>query len=191
MEIKKLTKENLPIFLAAFLEQNSVSIEKLGKSIGCSAPTLNRIIASESFATEELIKQCGILFELGFKRFEKLSSAEKETISESIGTVSAAGLGFASISSAVSVSGTAGLSAAGISSGLAVLGGLVGGGMIMGVVVAASIPIAAGALGYGLMKGIKSVFSSIQVSNESFDNKWEEKALLTLVSKSESKIDNL
>lgn len=177
MTTEKLTKENLPVFLSAFLEKNTVSTSKVAKSIGCTAPTLNRIIAGESFATNELLKQCGILFEIGFERFDKLSSAEKEKISESIGTVGAAGVGFASISSAISVMGTAGLSAVGITSGLSALGALVGGGMIAGVAVAASIPIAAGALGYGLMKGIKSVFSDIQVSNENFDSKWEQKVV--------------
>lgn len=177
MTSEKLTKENLPIFMAAFLEKNSVSIKKVAKSIGCSVPTLTRIIAQESFATDELLKQCAILMEIGFKRFDKLSSSEKEKISESIGTVSGAGLGFASISSAVSVMGTAGLSAAGISSGLGALGAIVGGGMITGVAVAASIPIAAGALGYGLMKGIKSVFSEIQAKDEKFDSNWEQKTI--------------
>ncbi|CDS47972.1 hypothetical protein [Polaromonas sp. CG9_12] len=51
----------------------------------------------------------------------------------------------------------AGLGAAGITSGLAAVGSLVGGGMAAGLVVTAAAPIAVGALGYGLYKGIKKL----------------------------------
>jgi hypothetical protein len=174
MDITKITKQNLPIFLSVFLEQNKVSVEKVAKSIGCSAPTLNRIIAQKSVGTNELLKQSAIMVKLGYKRYDKLTNTEKEKISGIIGTVSGTGLGFASISSAVGVLGSTGLSAVGITSGLGALGGFIGGGMIAGVVVAAAIPIAVGAAGYGMTKGIKSLFTHIKVKNEEFDNKWEE-----------------
>lgn len=57
---------------------------------------------------------------------------------------------------AVSALGTAGLSAAGISSGLATIGGVVGGGMASGVVLATAAPVAAAAaVGYGAYKLVK------------------------------------
>jgi hypothetical protein len=78
-----------------------------------------------------------------------------ETVQASTATVVGATAGGAG---AVSAMGTVGgLGAAGITSGLAAVGSLVGGGMTAGLIVTAAAPIAVGALGYGLYKGVKKL----------------------------------
>lgn len=53
---------------------------------------------------------------------------------------------------AVAVAGIPGLSAVGITSGLATIGGIVGGGMAAGLVIATAAPMAVGAAAYGFYK---------------------------------------
>jgi len=118
--------------------------------------------------------QIGILIGIGFQNYSKLSNAEKEKISEAIGAAGGGVLGFGSIAAAVGASGAvAGLSAAGISSGLAAIGTIVGGGMMAGVAVAAGFPLAAGALGYGVIKGVKYFFSKAELNKDEIDPQWE------------------
>lgn len=170
---ESINRENLPIFLGAYLETNNIEIIEIAKSIGCSTSTINRIIGGKTIATDNFIKQCAILFEISIEKYKKLSDTEKEKISERLGAISGAGLGFASLTATISGLGISGLSAAGITSGLAALGGVIGGGMIAGVAVAAAIPLAIGTAGYGLIKGIKSVLSYKKMVNEDLDLKWE------------------
>ena len=92
---------------------------------------------------------------------------------EQIGAVGGWILGFGGIASAISASGVAGLSAVGITSGLASIGALIGGGMVAGVVVSAAIPIAIGALGYKVVKGIKSMIKDNKLTTDKFDPIWE------------------
>lgn len=173
-EIKNITRENLPNFLAVFIEQNKLEVGNVSKAIGCSIPVIRRIIGGKTFASDEMIKQCGVMISIGFEKYSKLSDADKEKISETLGTLGGGILGFGSITAAVSASGAVvGLSAAGITSGLAAIGSIVGGGMVAGIISVAAIPIAAGALGYGLIKGIKSLISDNKLNNEDFDPKWE------------------
>ena len=82
-------------------------------------------------------------------------------------------LGFASITAVVGSLGYAGLSAAGIASGLTVLGGLVGGGMAIGIAVAAVLPVAGLGAGYLFIKGVKEIFTQIQLDEERYDPFWE------------------
>ena len=46
--------------------------------------------------------------------------------------------------------------------------------MTAGVAVLAAVPIAVGAAGYGIIKGVKYLFSQHKLNNEAFDPKWEE-----------------
>jgi|AntRauTorckE5430_2_1112549.scaffolds.fasta_scaffold12196_2 hypothetical protein len=170
----KINTENLRNFLAVFIEENNLTVKQVAKAIGCSIATLERVLVGETLPTNNLIKQVGILIAIGYKKYIKLSESEKETISEKMGTVGAGGFGFASITAAVSASGTVvGLSAAGISSGLAAIGSIVGGGMIAGVTVVATIPILAGAVGYGLIKGIKTIFTNRKTNKTNLEPYWE------------------
>ncbi len=171
--MNELSRENYAPILAAFIESNELTVRKTAKAIGCSEPTLARLLSQVTLPSDEMTKQTGIMIEIGFKRFSKLSKAEREKISEAIGSTGGGALGFGSITAAISALGIPGLSGAGITSGLAALGGLFGGGMVVGVIVAAAIPVAGATIGFGLIKGIKYFFSERQLSVESLDPLWE------------------
>lgn len=172
--MNQLTPDNCRLILAAFIEENELTVRRVAKAIGCSESTLIRILAAWSLPSDEMIKQIGIMIELGFASYSKLSSTQKEHISETIGTVGGGILGFGSISAAISSLGlVSGLSAAGITSGLAALGAVVGSGMAVGVMVAAAIPIAAGATGFAMIKGVKYLANEWQLNIAEFDNRWE------------------
>lgn len=172
--LNQLTQDNSRILLAAFIEENDLTVRQVSKAIGCSEETLFRILAARSLPSDEMIKQIGIMIELGFVSYSNLLKAQKEHISESIGAVGGGILGFGSITAAVSSLGAvSGLSAAGITSGLSALGAVVSGGMVAGIMVAAAIPIAAGAAGYAIIKGVKYLASEWQLNVTDIDEHWE------------------
>lgn len=170
---EEINRDNFGVLMSALIEREDITVRKAAKALTCSEMNLNRIIGRKTLPSDEMLRQGGIMMELGFQRYSKLSKAEKEKISEAIGTVGGGVLGFGSITAVVSTLGFAGLSAAGISSGLAVLGGIVGGGMAIGITVAAAIPIAAAALGYGIIKGVKALCEKYALDQEKYDPFWE------------------
>lgn len=169
-----ISRDNFRSLLSAFIDKEAVRPRKTAARIGCSEATFCRVLSGETLPSDKMLKQGAIMFELGFKRFSKLSKAEREKISEALGTVGGGTLGFASITATVSTLGTVtGLSAAGISSGLTALGGLVSGGMAAGVAVAAAIPVAAAGSGYGIIKGVKALIRRHKLNKKGFDPVWE------------------
>ncbi len=175
MNSKEITKENLPEYLKAFIKKNDLTTEKVARAVDCPNSSIVRVLERQTKPSDELMKQCGIMMEIGFPKYKKLNNAEKEKISESIGSVGGGVLGFGVISSAVSASGIAGLAGgAAITSGLAGLGAIVGGGMAAGIAVAAALPIAGVALGYGMIKGIKALVRNHKHSKKEIDSNWEE-----------------
>ena len=171
--MNQFTRDNCRLLLAAFIEENDLNVRRVAKVIGCSEATLIRILAARSLPSDEMMKQVGIMMELGFVSYSKLSNTQKEHISEAIGTVGSGILGFGSITAAISSLGISGLSAAGITSGLATLGSVVSGGMAAGVMVAAAIPIAAGAAGYAIIKGVKYLANERQLNVTEIDERRE------------------
>lgn len=172
--MNQITRDNCRLLLAAFIKENDLDVRQVAKVIGCSEATLVRILATHSLPSDEMMKQVGIIIELGFVSYSKLTNAQKERITETIGTVGGGILGFGSISAAISSLGAvSGLSAAGIASGLSTFGAIIGGGMVAGVVVVAALPIAAGATGYGIIKGVKYLANEWQLNVTEFDERWE------------------
>lgn len=172
--MNQFTRDNCGLILARFIEENNLDGRRVAKVIGCSEATLTRILSARSLPSDEMMKQVGIIIELGFVSYSKLSKAQKEHISEAIGTVGGGILGFGSISAAISTLGTvSGLSAAGIATGLSTLGAVIGGGMVAGIIVAAAIPIVAGATGYGIIKGVKYLADEWQLNVTELDERWE------------------
>lgn len=170
----QLTGDNCRLILASFIEENELNVRRIANAIGCSESTLIRILADRSLPSDEMIKQIGIMIELGFVTYSKLSKTQKEHLSETIGTVGGGILGFGSITAAISSLGVvSGLSATGITSGLAALGTVLSGGMVTGVIVASAIPIAAGAAGYAIIKGVKYLANEWQLNVVKFDERWE------------------
>jgi len=169
----QVDRDNFRLLLAAFTERSNIAIREVATAIGCSEHALTRILARSTWPSDEMLKQGGTMFALGFERYKTLTKAEREKISEAIGAVGGGALGFGAITAAVSTLGISGLSAAGITSGLAALGGIVAGGMMAGVMVAAAIPIAVGALGYALIKGVKYFAGAYNLKREDYDPFWE------------------
>lgn len=171
--MESLTRENTPDLLGVFMNENKLTTKKIAKVIGCPDMTLIRVLLRKTLPSDEMIKQLGLMMQIGYKKYSKLTDAEKEKLSDAIGAIGGGALGFASITAAISVLGTAGLSAAGISSGLAALGAIVGGGMVAGISVAAALPLAAGAAGYGIIKLVKNAAGEVKVNMKDIDLKWE------------------
>lgn len=179
MASNDLTKENLHQYLSVFIEENKLTTEKVARAIDCPKSSVERVLTRQTLPANELLKQIAIMMEIGFPKYKKLNNSEKEKISESIGSVGGGVLGFGAISSAVSASGVAGLAGgAAITSGLAGLGAIVGGGMAAGIAVAAALPIAEIALGYGMIKGIKLLVRNHKHSKKEIDNNWETDVVL-------------
>lgn len=173
MNLNQFDRRNFRLLLAAFIEREDATIRQVAKAISCSDATLTRVLIGRTLPTDELMKQGGVMFELGFERYSKLSASERETISEKIGATGGGVLGFGSITAAIGALGLPGFSAAGITSGLAALGGIVGGGMVVGVSVAAAIPLAVGAVGYAVIKGVKYFVAEMQLNSTELDVRWE------------------
>lgn len=111
--------------------------------------------------------------ELGFSRYSKLTEAEREKLSDTLGAVGGGAIGFGCVIAAVEGMGVAGLSAAGLTSGLSAMGALVGGGMTAGVAVAAAVPMAAMGIGYGIIRAVKYFISEAQLNADVLAPKWE------------------
>lgn len=169
----KFDRRNFRLLLAAFIEKEDITVRRIAKAIGCPDATLTRILVGRILPTDELMKQGGIMFELGFERYSRLSTSDQKTISEKIGAIGGGVLGFGTITTAIGGLGLPGFSAAGITSGLSVLGGIVGGGMVAGVSVAAAIPLAVGAVGYAVIKGVKYLVGEQQLNSTQISTRWE------------------
>jgi hypothetical protein len=180
--MEEFNRANFASVFGAYLDQYQLPIRSVAAAIGCSEPTMNRLLGREvhpllnkpSLPTDEMLRQAGVMMTIGYIPYSRLSKAEKARVSETIGTVVGGSVGFATIGTAVAGFGSvAGVSAAGISSGLAAMGGIIGGGMLAGVAVAAAIPVAVGTAGLGVGKGIKHVRKQISLNSSNFDPKWE------------------
>ena len=171
---KKLTTDNLKFALAEFIENKKLAVKDVSKAIGCPAPVIGRVMCGITWPSASLLKRCHTMFEIGYEDYKKLSEADKEQISETIGAIGGAGLGIGASLAAVSALGTTiGLSGAGIMSGLAALGALIGGGAVAGIAVAAAIPVAVAAGGYLIVKGIKTQIGELELTAEKFEPRWE------------------
>jgi hypothetical protein len=172
--MSQLSRDNFHQFLAAFIKHEKLNARQVAGVIGASESTITRLTVATTLPSDEMLKQGAFMFELGFERYSKLSAAERNNLSETIGAVSGGAVGFASIAAAISAFGSvAGLSAAGITSGLAALGAFVGAGMAAGVAVAAAIPLAIAGLGVGVVKTVQHFISENQMNAKEIDLKWE------------------
>jgi hypothetical protein len=167
-----ISRDNFRVLLAAFIEENDLPTCRVAKAIGCSDATINRLLDGITLPSDEMMNQVGIMVAAGFARYATMTEAEKERWTEKASAVAGGVLGLTWISSVVSAAGTvSGLSAAGITSGLAALG--LGGGMIVGVAVAAAIPLSVGAAGYGIAKGAKYAVDEWNLRVTELNARWE------------------
>ncbi len=168
--MESITQENCGKKLHLIRDVSGMSRRDLARVIGVAESTIYRLETGKTLPTMDFMLRLSALVAIGHARFSKMSSAEKEKISEYIGTTGGIAAGVGGAIGAISASGAvAGLSAAGITSGLAAIGGT----MLGGIAVVATIPLAAGFAGYGLVKGIKAICEANRLDCKEVDGHWE------------------
>jgi hypothetical protein len=103
--VEEISRENLRVLLAASLEKHDLTTRRVAKAIGCSDVTVNRLRDGETLPSGEMMKQVGLMIELGFDKYARLSKAEKERLTEKASAVAGGVLGLTWISSVVSAAG--------------------------------------------------------------------------------------
>ena len=165
-----ITPENCGEKLKLIREVSGMSRRDLAKVVGVAESTIYRLETQKTKPTTDLMLRLSALAAIGHAKYSKMSEKEKETISEYIGAAGGVAAGVGGAIGAISVAGTvAGLSAAGITSGLAALGGT----MLGGLAVIATIPVVVGAAGFGLVKGIKAICEANKLDCKEVDEHWE------------------
>jgi len=168
--LEAITPENCGKKLRLVREVSGLSRRDLAKVLGVAESTIYRLETKKTLPTTDFMLRLSALVAIGYARFSKMSEKDKEKISEYIGAGGGIAAGIGGAIGAISASGAiAGLSAAGITSGLAALGG----SMLGGIAVVATIPVAAGFAGYGLVKGIKAICEANKLECKEVDEHWE------------------
>lgn len=168
--LEPITKDNCGNKLRLVRKVSGLSRRKLAETLGVKESTIGRLENKKTLPSQDFLNRLQGLQVVGYATFKRLSEADKEKISEFIGTGAGVAGGVAASVAMISTAGSVGgLSAAGITSGLAAIGG----SMLGGIVAVALIPLAAGALGYGAIKGIKKICESNKLSCKEFDDRWE------------------
>ncbi len=153
--MEDITEDNCGEKLKLIRQISAITQRNLAEILGVSESTIKRLETGDTKPTKDFMLMLAALCIIGKEKYSKMSKAEKEKISEYLGSAGGALTGVGASIAAISSSGAvAGLSAAGITSGLAAIGG---GTMLGGIAVVAAIPIAVGAAGFGLVKAIKKV----------------------------------
>ena len=168
--LEAITQSNCGKKLKLVREVSGLSRRELAAVIGVSESTIYRLETTDTLPTTDFMLRLSGLVAIGHARFAKMSEKEKEKVSEYIGATGGIAAGVGGAIGAISASGAvAGLSAAGITSGLAALGGT----MLGGLAVVATIPVVAGLAGYGLVKGIKAICKANRLDCKERDEHWE------------------
>lgn len=166
-----ITRENCGAKLRLVRSVSGLSRRELAKILGSSEATIFRLETHKTLPTSEFMNRLAGLVIIGHAKYSKMSEKEGDVIAESIGAAGGVATGVGGAIGAISFSGTvSGLSAAGITSGLAAIGG---GTMLGGIAVVAALPIAVGAAGYGLVKGIKAICEANNLSCKEVDDRYE------------------
>jgi len=168
--LEPITPENCGTKLKLVREVSGLSRRNLAEAIGVAESTIFRLEKKQTMPSDDFMLRLSGLVAIGYAKYSKMSEADKEKVSEYIGAAGGIAAGVGGAIGAISVSGAvAGLSAAGITSGLAALGG----SMLGGLAAVAAIPVAAGAAGYGLVKGIKAICKANRLGCKEIDGHWE------------------
>jgi DNA-binding XRE family transcriptional regulator len=174
--LEPITQDNCGAKLKLVREVSGQSRKELANVIGVAESTIYRLEKGKknggTLPKAEFMLRLGGLVAIGHAKYSKMTENDKESLSEYIGAAGGVAAGVGGAIGAISVSGTvAGLSAAGITSGLAALGG----SMLGGLAVVAIIPVAVGAAGYGLVKGIKLICKAnkFAFTFKEVDKHWE------------------
>lgn len=85
--MNRISRDNFKVLFGRYIENNELLINKISESIGCSKTTMIRLIKGETKPSDEILKQAKIMMEIGFKKYSKLTGAEKEKISKMMESV--------------------------------------------------------------------------------------------------------
>ena len=166
-----VTCENCGKKLKLIIRITGMPPRDFAKVLGVRESTIIRLMKGTiTKPREEFMNRLRALQVIGCAKFKDLSEAQKSKATEFVsgGVFTAAGI-TASIGAVSSAGAIGGLSAAGITSGLAAIGG----SMLGGLAVVASIPVAAGVLGYGVVRGVKKICENNELSCKEVDYRWE------------------
>lgn len=167
---ESVTPENCHHKLKLIREISGLSRKDLASILGVSESTITRIERKKTVPTQDFMLRLAGLVAIGHAKYSTLSDDEKASLAEYLGIGGGATAGVGGAIGAVATAGSiAGLSATGITSGLAAIGG----SMLGGLAVVASIPVAAGIAGFGLVKGIKAICKANNLSCKEVDGRYE------------------
>lgn len=169
--MEDITEENCGEKLKLIRRVSGMTQRDLATVLGVSESTIKRLETGSTKPTRDFMLMLAALSVIGKEKYSKMSDAEKEKVSEILGSAGSAVTGIGASIAAISSSGAvAGLSAAGITSGLAAIGG---GTMLGGIAVIAFVPLAAGAAGYGLVKAIKKICEMNRLNCKEINGRYE------------------
>ena len=169
--MEELNRQSFSQQLIKFIEDEDLSFRQVAKAIGCSEATICRLFSKSTWASDEMLNRTKIMLYVRFRQYSKLSESQKRTIEEKAVGLGGGVASIGAIALAVNSMGlVTGLSAAGITSGLAAIGG---GTMMGGVMVAAAAPLVVGAVGYGVVRGMKNMLDGQKLSKVGIDLRWE------------------
>lgn len=169
--LEDITEENCHAKLKLIRDISGMSRRDLAGVLGVSESTIKRLELQSTKPTKDFMLKLAALSVIGHQKYSKMEASEKEKVSEVIGASGGAAVGVGASIAAISASGVVtGLSAAGITSGLAAIGC---GTMLGGVAVVATIPLAVGGAGFGLIKGIKAICKNNKLNCKEVNGKYE------------------
>ena len=167
---EEVTGENCGDKLRLVRDVHGMSRRELAKALGVRESTIYRLERHITKPSGELMNRLRALVVIGYAKFSRLKESEKNRIAEFVGAGAGVGAGVGAAVGAVAAAGTiGGLSAAGITSGLAAIGGT----MLGGIAVVAAIPAATAGLGYGIIRGIKTICEANELSCQEVDGRYE------------------
>jgi transcriptional regulator with XRE-family HTH domain len=171
---EEVTKENCGEKLRKIRAITGMSRRDLAERLGCSIATIARIESrnenTKSEPTNAFMDTLRALCIIGHERYSNMSEEERNKVLEYSTAGGGAGGGLGAAIASVSVAGSVpGLSAAGIASGLAAIGG----SLLGGLAVVAALPVAGGALGFGVARAIKKLVKANKLYTKTLDNRFE------------------
>lgn len=167
---EEVTPSNCGSKLALVRAVSGISRRELAKILGCSESTISRLEAGVHQPTIDFMNKLRALQVIGYHRFKKMGSADRSALAETLVAAGSGAGGVVASIGAIGATGTVvGFSAAGITSGLAAIGGT----LLGGVAVVAVLPVAVGAAGYGVVKGIKAICEHNNLSCKEVDGRFE------------------
>lgn len=169
----KVTRGNYNELMVIFLQDSKVSLRQVAKAIGCTEITLNRLIAKITVPSDEMLRQTGIMLELGYKSYAKLAEYERKNIMESIGIFGGVALGFGMMTGFITDLTYGGVSSESLISGLEELGALFGSDILIGMGIAVSVIALTGITGYGIAKALKTGITNAKSNKNRIDERWE------------------